>query len=405
MTGNLFSAVAWTMALPDSSIFGGFMVVALIVRFATSSLKAGKVDTCDIAALAYLFVQFVVLGARQLPSNAIHFITPLTAALCIYYIVRLTSFSKNMFQSTLYAVVGFALVLATCDILLFGSALRHFSLFRRSDISSLHAGFPLLGGPTRNDGAMMLLALLPYAFTASLLDRSDASTSLVYLGRFTTLMLVSAMVLSFSRGIYTGLAVFGVAAVVLLRCYDVVPLRRLLKSASTLVVLVGVVIIGCRVQTAFIDTITGSRTVSEQRSTSGRITIWIERFDSVKRHPLLGLGGYSDGVIALASRKKTPNLPFEALAYNAPLDVLLSSGLLGFLAYGTFLLYPIVMFFRSPRRARGERTTLLTCLVACLVAMLVRDLTFSSLVIHGATVFVTWLTVGVIRTFTINFAS
>ena len=206
--------------------------------------------------------------------------------------------------------------------------------------------------------------------------------------------------LSFSRGIYLALAVLAIATVALVKKNGSLSLRLIASMCLVIGVVVAPAIAYFGVQDTVIATV-GNKTTSQRRSTTGRMVIWRETLHDIEEHPLLGIGGNADGLESLSRQSGSEYRPFTARTYNAPLEAFLSSGLLGFLSYGVFLLYPIFRFVTgswiSPRGIR--QTQAFSFLASGIIALIVRDMTYSSLVLDGRTILTTWLLAALLQDF------
>jgi hypothetical protein len=295
-------------------------------------------------------------------------------------------------------VVIFGLPLALSDLVLMIKGIKMAGLlFSDSNLSALRAWIPLLGGPTRNDSVMIVLATLPYAMACWDLERKRNQVFLL-IGLGTAAALVAVMILSFSRGIYLALAVFFAGCF----AFTVRNTHLPSKAIGTFCLIVcgtaGASVAYLHNQRTVVDTISVNRTASQQRSALGRVTIWSDTVRQIGRHPFLGNGGHTDGFDGLA-RLKSSSTPFTARAYNASLEVALSSGVLGLLAYGTFLLFPLSRAVRSfwlSHRGSGHSPTS-AIFASGIMALIIRDMTYSSLVLHGATILIAWITVGLLQ--------
>jgi O-antigen ligase len=396
MIWTTINFIGWMSTIPDSFVLTGVLAVILIVRLAIAHTTV-EPNASDFAAVALVCLQFVPAFRINLFGNIVHFTTPFATALCFYCLLRITPLALRHVQVIVVGFALFALVLSGSDLILFRNELSHLSVFSTAQMASLHAEFPLLGGPTRNDGAMLLLALLPYAYGTALLGRTTKSPGMTGLGVAATALVSIALATTFSRSIYLAVLLFVIVTVIWIKaqkrsCRFVLWLSIVAAVSSVAVVL------SWGLGAAMAETARMSATTYQQRSTAGRVEIWRERSELALEHPISGSGGGSDGLLALAAIKRAPDLPFTARAYNAPLEVFLASGVLGLVAYAVVLLYPfwlaIKLRLRSTRDGYG---TVSLIFLAGLLAAIVRDMSYSSLVLHGATIILVWITIGLLH--------
>lgn len=400
---GMVKGLIWCLTLPDSVVGTGIAVLLLLGAFTLRHLRRPTV-TCqanigDFSALLYVGLQFVTLPTSESYPNTIHFITPSVVALCAYFSLRLLPLPEAA-QVLLYRIaVFFGLLLALADLVAWVTEVQILASFPRSDLAALHANLPLIGGPTQNDSIMLVLAILPFALASWMLARGR-NRWFSFLSQMVAAALIAVIALSFSRGIYLSFAVLVAGTFVLMKQNGALS-PRLLGSACLIVgVPVIAVLASFDVLPAAMETV-GNKTISEQRSTMGRIVTWRDSLHEIEEHPLLGTGGYSDGLESLAWLRDSPDKTFTARTYNAPLEALLSSGLIGLLSYGTFLTYPIIRFFRGSGMASGgvRQKQVFSFLAAGIIALIVRDLTYSSLVLDGRTILIAWITVALLQNF------
>lgn len=400
MLSVLFSGLNLLLALPESPTGSG---MAMMILIAVIALRRRPVEIWpvrhpnmgDVAAMTYVALQLLILITGKSRSNATHFIIPYISASCIYLSVRLLPHEK---ATTIYIsriIVFLGVLLAFADLILLVRGLKMMSNFPVVDLSSLRGSLPLLGGPTRNDGVMIILVILPYSLLSVILE--DGRNLLFQsISLCTATMLVLILILSFSRSAYVALAIF-FGGFFLFAIWNKIPSVRMLYAYCLIVCVAVSISVRClNVQRAVADTIFWNRTVSQQRSTKGREIIWMNSIKQIATHPVLGAGGYTDGYNSLA-RLNDSTIPFTARAYNAPIEAAISGGLLGLLTYTIFLLYPLAKTIQFSMLSDAG-TSVTSGILACgIIALLIRDMTYSSLVLHGPTIFVTWVTVGLIQ--------
>lgn len=394
------------LMLPESTIGSGIAALSLlgivILRHYHRPRLRNHANIADWAALAYVVMQIVTLTYSKDSPDTVHFIVPYISALCLYFLIRLLA--PWPMASTTFIVrvaIVFGAVLAFANLTLQIESISAASkLFAASDLSSIRASLPLAGGATRNDGLAVVLAILPFALSGSI-SKFRANRYFCVVSTMAAASLVTVLILGLSRAVYVALIVILIAFVILcIRSGAISFVRIALVVASTLL-FAGVTVICLKAQRPFADTFLTTHTISEQMSAEGRLTIWSESMSTLAEHPLLGSGGGIDGILTL-KRLRYSNLPFTARMYNAPLDTLTSSGLVGFAFYGIFLLYPLWCVVRtSTHPARPSTLALISeILAAGIVALIIRDTTYSSLVIHGATIAVLWIMVALVENIT-----
>jgi len=396
MLWTIVNSVVWLSSLADSFFVTGIAAVTLIIHLLKLRTFV-RPNAADVAAVSLVGLLFLPIFTGGPTGNIVHFITAFATSLCVYFFLRITPLSLRNVQLLFTGIALFALVLSSTDLILLHSELSHLNVFSSTQMASLHAYFPLLGGSTRNDGAMFLLALLPYACGAIVLGRTAGDFGITGVGVGATALVTMAIAATFSRSIYLATLIFAITIAIWVttqKCSRRFVLLLSLGMASACIVILLTFGLG----TAAIETARLSAAAYQQRSTAGRIEIWRQRTESAWEHPLVGAGGGSDGLLALSAIKSAPDLPFTARAYNALLEIFLVSGLPGVFAYATFLSYPFWLFLkRKLWNSRDQFSSAAVILLAGLLATIARDMSYSSLVLHGATIVLTWTTVGMIQ--------
>lgn len=356
-------------------------------------------NVADWAALAYVGMQFVTLAFSKGHPNTIHFIAPYASALCLYFTIRLLlPWSIASTKLLLRIPVMFGVLLAFANLMLqiesIHAAIR---IFPTSTLSSLRASLALVGIPTKNDGLAVVLCLVPYALSGSIAKWS-ANKYFCIVSTVASTGLITVLVLGFSRAVYYALAFLIAAFIVLILRAETASFLRLGIVLASITVFAGTTVVYLGAERPVFDTLVGSRTVSQQMSTRGRVEIWRESASYIAGHPILGNGGGVDGVLAL-SKLGHSGLPFTARIYDAPLDILTSSGLIGLALYGLFLFYPLWIAVRlcvhSP--SIHPLSPIPFILATGILALILRDITYSSLVSHGTTIVILWATVAIVQ--------
>jgi len=361
------------------------------------SFVAPRWNLPDLAATLYVALQLGTTFTGVLRSNVIHFMTPCAVAGCVYFSIRLFSQSSRIQTVVFRVAASFGLLVAITDILLFVLGLENFRMFPREDVAGLRAYFPLVGGYTHNDCLMVGLALLPFALGSSALERGR-NRWFLSIAQLAAASLTTVMILSFSRSIYLALAVFLIGIVAIMKWHHVPPFR-LMRTCGILAVLFSITAIGYfRVERPVLESF-GNSTISQQRSVRARISIWQDTVRAIEGHPFLGTGGFSGGFESLAALIDSPDRSFSARSFNAPLEVMLSSGALGLLAYGAFLCGPIfAALSRSATVTRGlVQIQLAAILTAGLIAIIVRDMFYTSIVLDAKTILITWISIACLQ--------
>jgi O-antigen ligase len=394
---NILTVLTWLIQLPDSLLGCAtatlLLIAVIVIRTFSKSSPVLSVHLSDTAIVVYVSIQFATIAVTRSRPNTIHFILPIVSAMCGYYITRLHVTSYNRLLSLIRFSAAFSLLLSLSDLYIIGSSLKGMRLFAGFNIAALHAYLPLLGGSTRNDCIMLLLALYPFSICSWIMERQR--NRVFYLLSYITVASVStSLVLCFSRSAYIALLVFLSIAGVILRRSDHINRRASYILVVLTALTAGSVISYFRASGAIAEVMYMNKTPSQQRSTMGRITIWKASWRDIIKHPFIGIGGGLDGYTSLTRLGTEPDMPFVARAYNTPVEILLSSGIIGLAIYLTIVISPLRQFivrrFITPTNNLAV-DALAPPLAAGLIAIALRDMTYTSIVLDGPTMIVAWV--------------
>lgn len=388
------------LILPESTFGSGIAALSLLGIVISRHYHRPKfrdhANIADWAALGYVIMQLVTLTYSHERPNTIHFIVPYVPALCLYFAIRLlVLWPVASTKVILRAAVIFGLVLVFANLTLQTESISAANkLFASSELSSVRASLPLVGGSTRNDGLAMVLVTLPFALSGSI-TKFKANRHFCTVSAIASSGLVTVLILGFSRSVYIALLVLLITFAVVIIHSEAVSFIRLVAVLAGIAVFASTTVLCFKAQRPVVDTVLAARTISQQMSTEGRLTIWHESISVIAEHPLWGNSGGVDGLLAL-KRLNHSNLPFTARTYNAPLDVLTSSGLIGFALYGIFLLYPLWGTVQTLTHS-AHTPPLSGILAAGIFAAIIRDITYSSLVANGTTIVIVWSMVALVQ--------
>jgi tetratricopeptide (TPR) repeat protein len=397
----LYSALNWITTLSESYIGIGIFVLILIGVITGLRLKGVKSRTFranagDLAAIVYVCIQVATYVTSRSRPNTVHYLGPYVIALCLYFATRLLSrWPVTTAKLSCRVLVGFgALLIVTTLPLEIESIQAATKTFSSSALPSIRAALPLAGMSTKNDMIAVLLSILPFALAGSASKRRPNR----YFWIVSTVVaagLSAILILSFSRSGYLALGLLLISFVILTVSSKAVSAVRISVVLACLCTVAGAAVIYVRAENAIVAMVRGEDTVSQKRSTDGRLAIWRESASEVVKHPIFGIGGGTDGIVAL-KRLAHSDLPFAARSYNGPLEILTISGVGGLASYGIFLLYPLWITGRASR----QRHILWPCtalLAAGLLALMAHDLTYASMVTHGLTIIIAWVTVALLQ--------
>lgn len=400
MWALLYGLSDQVLGLPGTIYFCIVSCVTLLF----CSLWSSRTRSCerpspgDWALVLFVSLQLAGIFTGTVPGNTEHFLIASISALCWYRIVRTVRLTEGILVGIVRTFSAIGCLDAISNLLLDFQSFEMLRIFPNSSLESLHALIMFVGGPTRNDALLLLLLLLPFAVAAWIAEE-HLNTRLVWPARLSVALITSTLIMSLSRSIYIACFVF--IAVVLILWSKTKPFHPVsINTGLMTIIAVCTVAVGIfNVIGAILRSLLIFHSVSQQRSAVGRFVLWGTRLNLVRVHPLFGWGWSSDGIVSLASIQHTSEAAFTARAYNTPLELLISGGIFGFITYTFFLVYALW----SSRPSKLNRVPsfifrfVSVVLGAGLIAALVRDMTYSSLVLHGTSVFISFLICALIQ--------
>jgi len=397
----LYSTLNWITTLSESYIGIGISVLILIgvitgLRLKGVKSRAFRANAGDFAAIGYVCIQVATYVTSRARPNTVHYLGQYAIALCLYFATRLLSRWPIATAKLLsWLMVGFgALLIVTTLPLEIESIQAATKTFSPSALSSIRAALHLAGMYTKNDGVAVLLSILPFALAGSAAKRRPNRTFWI-VSTAVAAGLSAVMVLSFSRSGFLALGLLLILFAILTVKSKAVSAVRISVVLTCLCTVGSATVIYLRAEKAIVAMVRGEDTISQKRSTDGRLAIWRESASEVIKHPLFWNGGGTDGILAL-KRLAHSDLPFAARSYNGPLEILTISGVGGLATYGIFLLYPLWIAGRASRQ-RHILWPYPALLAAGLLALMAHDLTYASMVTHGLTIIIAWVTVALLQ--------
>jgi putative inorganic carbon (HCO3(-)) transporter len=214
-------------------------------------------------------------------------------------------------------------------------------------------------------------------------------------------LMIGALLLTYSRGAYLGLAL--AVAVLIFGLRDRITMNRATLGAyvgAALVVLVLIVTMIAPVRSAFTRAWHRSESVSSDNSISARIDLWKVALRMIGDHPLVGIGpemfpeefpGYSRTVLPAAAVRHFEKFRVES-PHNEVLAVASGAGIPAAIAYLSILVGVIYVLWHATRR-RGNASVRLA-LVAVMAAVLGHVVTSALMTSEVTGSWLFWILVG-----------
>ncbi len=377
-----------------------------------------------LAILALLFYEISSIMSSQDRANSVGASEAVVLSVLAYFFARLLARASApaAWLAGLVALGG--VWLAWTATAQFAKGTQRIASIGLTDLVAFRSRLlePVTGWVPGESFTLFLLAL-PFACGAGIFvvwrSRSNKSWyRIAYLTLLPAALIVVALLLSLSRAIFWSTLFFFVVACGLMAIYKVVTLRAgsliLAGCCATLLL-----VLACEAWILYpgiFRAYSGGHT-SQTRSTEGRLDIWHRSLEVVREHPAWGVGSSNAAIFLLSSADEEDTTGFASRAFSLPVQILVEKGLVGFTLYSAFLLALGWEFHRNMRpslpqsaflsstnpkakqskkgSARShERNRLqaenahraMKCIFAAgLAAVLLRELTYSSLMEHTAT--------------------
>lgn len=348
----------------------GYIIFSLVRRLPFPSFAWTDLCLLSIVAIELVTYQFSIYKPNSLFSleKSLFFVL-------FYCALRLVLAKQTSKQLLFVSIGGYALILsfsAFLSLILLQNKLTLEGWPDASQLKRLFSPFQLLN----NEWATMALCLLPFPLITAVIFRASKITLAISLVAF-AMVNVSALV-SFSRGAYLSLGVFWGVAIVLFFSFKLLkikPLTSVILSAGLLTILLIIPI-----STPFFTTLSMNKTITQQRSTQGRLDILESGLCQAKDHQWMGVGGDNYPLINHLCQTPSEDTGYSGFTNNTYLQILIEKGTLGVIAYGLFFLMIIVNFFRGISQQTHEQERLINALLLTgLITFGFRELFFSTL--------------------------
>ena len=308
------------------------------------------------------------------PPNTFVSLEKIIGFALLYYAMRLL-LQKDVSRPLFFTGVGaYGLILALGAFFTFLLLQTQLQLEGWQDVTQfkrLFAPFGLLN----NEWASIALCFLPFPLLAAVYFRQSKIVLIISVLAFS---LVNAGVLiSFSRGAYLSLGLFWLLTIGFILYFKLLSLKYLFRGIA--VVILGIVLLIIPARTPFFTTLAMNKTVSQQRSTQGRIEILQNSLCQAKGHLIFGVGSNNYSIINDLCKKPREDQGYSGFTNNTYLQLLLEKGVLGVLVYGLFFLAVMIHFIKNIIGSENQTERLVNVLLlAGFGTFCFRELFFSS---------------------------
>ncbi len=309
------------------------------------------------------------------PPNSLPGIGKIIFFISIYYILRIF-LQKTKYRTIFFTGMGiyaFILSLGAFFTFLFLQTALHLEGWDdASDLKGLYSPYGLLN----NEWATLALCLLPFPLLCAIYFQKSKTILIISILAFA---LVNASVLvSFSRGAYVALAFFWIIMMSAILYFKLLSLATFIRYITITGLLLLLFIIPIRVP--FSTTLAMNKTVSQQRSTAGRVEIVKNSFCQAKGHLIVGLGNNNYPIVNNLCKTDRIDQGYSGFTNNTYLQILLEKGIVGVIWYA-LLFISLFTFIIKTALKHNNSTDKLNIMIfgAGLATLAVRELFFSTL--------------------------
>ncbi len=370
----------------------------------------------DWCVLAFVVYEAILLASSQYPANGASAFEAVAVAALTYFSLRALVHTTKL-ASWLCGLVAIAGIwLGTSGIREFANGIEPLSAVGLTNFVAFRSRLihPILGWVPGETFTVFLL-FLPFACAAAVYNWHRRNYPIATLALVAATFVVAVLTLSLSRAVFWSTGLFFLITCALLVGYRAVTLRT---GSLVIAGALGSMLLIMACEAALypgIFTAYAGRHTSQIRSTQGRIGIWERSLEIVRQHPWCGVGSSNAALFLLSTSDQDETIGFASKAFSLPIQVLVEKGVIGCGLYVSFLILIGYEFHRSMRSQRVTGTSassptcakirgsakrnqkelsrhnevahkaMKCCYAAGLLAVLFREITYSSLLEHTAT--------------------
>lgn len=293
----------------------------------------------------------------------------------LFYFVLRYGLKNDFIQRIFYSTLGVYGLMLSCGALLSFFILKATLLSEgwldASQFKALYSPF----GFRNNDWATIALCFLPFPLLSAVLFRSVKG--MIVAGLFGFSLIVYSVLTSFSRGAYLSLGVF-----IFVLLSGIIRFR-LVKTKTWIVLVLAtggmLALMTIPVYQPMMTTLAMNKTVSQQRSTQGRLETFRVVWCKVKEHWMTGMGAYNFALSGQDCRSTNEDAGDSIFTNNLYLQIFIEKGLGGLLVYSLLFLILLGQYFRNLYQQTDKEKVLIHLLLfAGLFTYFFRELFFAS---------------------------
>ena len=347
----LFLTGSWLISLALPAALVVFFILFFILK------KKGleiRLTAIDLAVLAILVIELISHARSIYPDNSLAGMEKIFFWYVLYFLFRY-GFSRPVLGFLIYPVItGYGVFLglnALITLLSTDGFLRALGWTDLSGFKSFLSFFKL----RINDWATLAICLLPFPLIAAVQNRT--SKGFFYGALFAFCLTALAVLISFSRGAYLSLLLFGLLVLVCILISKSGPARTWLIpglfTGSMLFLLI------LPFNRSVSSTLAMNKTSAQQRSTQGRLNILEDGLCKARIYWLTGTGVHNYPLSRDTCTVEQEDSGYSVFTNNLYLQILIEKGLPGLLVYGILFLLILLSFFKNLLRSFTKENRLI----------------------------------------------
>ncbi len=321
-----------------------------------------------------IFTEIINYFISIYPPNTFVSLEKIIGFASLYYAMRLLLQKDNSRQFFFTGMGAYGLVLALGAFFTFLLLQTQLQLEGWQDVTQfkrLFAPFGLLN----NEWASIALCFLPFPLLAAVYFRQSKIALITSVLAFSVVN--AGVLISFSRGAYLSLGLFWLLTIGSILYFKLLSSKYLFRGVT--VIMLGTILSMTPARTPFFTTLAMNKTVSQQRSTQGRIEILQNSLCQAKGHLIFGVGSNNYTIINDLCKKPREDQGYSGFTNNTYLQLLLEKGIFGVLVYGLFFLAIMIHFIKNIIGSGNQTERLVNAiLLAGFGTFCFRELFFSS---------------------------
>ncbi|MDR2131613.1 MAG: O-antigen ligase family protein [Odoribacteraceae bacterium] len=362
----LFLSVIFFISICDISdplFISGFLSALLLLwRWRKRTLKISWIDRLLIGILLY---QIISIFFSTAPISVFFSLKTLTFSVIYYFLLRICLDSLQKIENYLFVacmIVGALCVVAIATFLIFRSACIHVGF---SDVYDFRHLYRPLGYLSNVWGTMLIGFTCIVMLSLALCSRSVIKFAFLI---FILLLLLWNMLITFSRGVYLSGIVLLLSYAAFLIFSDI---NRAQKTVILAALLLSLLLGGLIQKQEVARTLQVNRSLSQQRSISGRMESMTLSYKLLEQKPLIGSGAGTYSQVINDLKYEDDNHSFTNFAPNGYTQLLIEQGIIGFVLWGVLFVVSFSMAFKRWKYSSIAVITLLT-----FIAILIRESSF-----------------------------